>query len=188
VSELALKHQGEEIAANRASTRQAVFRSQYHFSRKPEDFPVNWRADYGRYILVFGNKGSGYDNVKARLRSTFGDSLARSVDFSSPHERACSAIKARASRASRLRCLRNKAPSLALIFCLRSLSAYWRKAVRTRAVGLLCLDDVWANSSSSFEVASSIAIFFMQNDYSSSLRLRSRFDLGAGPTAVRRKT
>jgi hypothetical protein len=118
VSELALKHQGEEIAANRASTRQAVFRSQYHFSRKPEDFPVNWRADYGRYILVFGNKGSGYDNVKARLRSTFGDSLARSVDFSSPHERACSAIKARASRASRLRCLRNKAPSLALIFCL----------------------------------------------------------------------
>lgn len=161
MSELAFEHQGEEIATDRASARQAVVRSQHDFGCKPEDFPVNRRTDHSRHRFMFGNKSSGYDNVKAGLGSAFGNTLARSIDLASPHARACSAISARASRLRRLRCLRNMAPSLASLFRLRSLSAYWRSAVRTRAVRLLRLDELSASSSRSFKVASSMAIFFI---------------------------
>lgn len=161
MSELAFEHQGEEIATDRASARQTVVRSQHDLGRKSEDFPVNRRIHHGRHRFMFGNKRSRYDNIKAWLGSAFGNPLARSVDLASPHERACSAISARAWRLRRLRCLRNMAPSLASLFRLRSLSAYWCSAVRTRAVRLLRLDELSANSSRSFEVASSMAIFFI---------------------------
>jgi hypothetical protein len=169
VSQLTFKHQREKIAADRASPWQAVFRPENNFCAETENFPVNWGTDHSRHSFVFGNKGSGDDDVKAGLGSTFGNPLARSVDFPSPQERACSTINARASRASRVRCLRNKAPSLDSLFRLRSLSAYWRSAARTRAVRLLCLDEVSASSSKSFEVASSIAILFIGRIISAAL-------------------
>ena len=162
MSQLAFKHQREKVAADRAGPWQAIFRPENNFCAETENFPVNWGTNHSRHSFVFGNKGSGYDDVKTGLCSTFGNPLARSVDLASPHERACSAINARASRARRLRCLRNKAPSLDSLFRLRSFSAYWRSAARTRAVGFLCLDEVSASSSRSFEVASSMAIFFIQ--------------------------
>lgn len=176
VSELAFKHQREEIATDPASTRQAIFRSEHDLSCESENFSVNGRADHRRHVLMFCDKRSGYFNVKAGLSSTFGDSLARSINLASPHERACSAINARASRASRFRCLRNTAPSLDSLFRLHSLSAYWRSAARTTAVRLLRLDEVSASSSRSFEVASSIAILFIRGiisavlDYAQGLR------------------
>ena len=83
VSQFTLEHQGEEIAADRAGARQAVFRAQHHFGRESENFPVNGGADHGRHIVVFGNKGSGYYDVKAGLPSTLGNSLARSVNLAS---------------------------------------------------------------------------------------------------------
>jgi hypothetical protein len=160
VGKFAFKHQREEIAADRASTRQAIFRSQHNLCREPEDFPVNRGTDHRRHMFVFCDKGSGYYNVKASS-STFGNSLARPVNLASPYECACSAINARASRASRFRCLRNKAPSVDSLFRLRSLAAYWRRAVRTTAARLLRLDEIPVSSSRSFEVASSMAIFFI---------------------------
>ena len=161
VSQLTFEHQRQEIASDRAGTWQAIFRPQLNFGGEAENFPVNRGADHGRYIIVFGDKGPGYNDVKSWFRSTLGDPFARSVDLPSSHERACSEISARACCARRLRCLRNTAPSLASVARLRSLAAYWRSAVRTSAVRLRRRDDLWAKSSRSFEVASSIAILFM---------------------------
>ena len=117
--------------------------------------------DHSRHILMFGDKGSGHNDVKTRLCSTFGNPLARSIEFASPHERPCSAMSTRAWRVRRLRCFRKIAPSLASVARLRSLSAYWRSAALTSAVRLLRRDEVSISSSKSFEVASSIAIVFM---------------------------
>jgi len=161
VSQLTLEHQGKEIAADRAGTWQAVLRPQHDLCRQSKDFSINGGADHSRHILVFGDKGSGYDDVKTGLCSTLGNPLARSVDLASPHERACSEMSTRAWRVRRLRCLRNAAPSLASLACLRTLSAYWRSAVRTSAARLRRRDDVSVSASSSFEVASSIAIVFI---------------------------
>ena len=161
MSQFAFEHQGEEIAADRAGARQAVFRPKHDFGCEAENFPVNGGADHSRYIFVFGNKSSGYDDVKAGLCSPLGNPLASAVNLTSPHGRACSAISARAWRARRLRCLRNTAPSLASLACLRTLSAYWRSAVRTSAARLRRRDDVSLSLSKSFEVASSIAIVFI---------------------------
>jgi hypothetical protein len=163
MSQFALKHQSEEIAADRAATREAVFQPQLDFGRESENLPVNGGTDHGRHIVVFGDKGSGYYDVKAGLRSALGNPLACPVDLASPHERACSEMSTRACRASRLRCFRNIAPSLASVARLRSRSTYWRRAARTIAVRLRRRrDDLSASSSRSFEVASSIAIFFMR--------------------------
>ena len=162
MSQLTLEHQGEEIAADRAGARQAVFRSQHDFGREPEDFPVNWGTDHSRHVFVFGDKSTGCYDVKTGLRAALGNPLAGAVDFPSPHKRACSAISARAWRARRLRCLLNTAPSLASRACLRTLSAYWRSAVRTSAARLRRRDDVSVSASSSFAVASSIAIVFIR--------------------------
>ena len=161
VSQFAFEHQGEEIAADRAGARQAVFRPKHDFGCEAENFPVNGGEDHSRYIFVFGNKSSGYDDVKAGLCSTLGNPLARSVDLASPHERACSEMSTRAWRVRRLRCFRKIAPSLVSVARLRSFSAYWRRAARTSAVRLRRRDDVSVSLSKSFEVASSIAIVFI---------------------------
>lgn len=169
VSQFILEHQGEEIATNRAGARQAVFRSQHDFGCESENFPVNGGTDYSRHIFMFGNKSSGYYDVKARLCSALGDPLARSVNLASPHERACSEMSSRACRARCLRCFRKIAPSLASVARLRSLSAYWRSAARTSALRLRRRADVSVSSSRSFEVASSIAILFMRRSISAML-------------------
>jgi hypothetical protein len=161
VSQLTLEHQGKEITADRAGARQAVFRAQRDFGGKAKNFPVDGGTDHCRYIFVFGNKGSRYNNVKAGLCSTLGNPLARAVNLASPHERACSDMSTRACRARRLRCFRKIAPSLPSAVRLRSLSAYWRRAARTSAPRLRRREDVPVSLSKSFEVASSIAIVFM---------------------------
>jgi hypothetical protein len=104
-----------------------------------------------------------------------------SEDYPSSHKRACSAISARAWRARRLRWLRNTAPSLASRACLRTLSAYWRSAVRTSAARLRRRDDVSVSASRSFEVASSIAIVFMRGIISALLDCAQGF--GSVPLA-----
>ena len=161
VSQLTLEHQGKEIAADRAGTWQAVLRPQHDLCRQSKDFSINGGADHSRHILVFGDKGSRYDDVKTGLCSTLGNPLARSVDLASPHERACSEMSTRAWRVRRLRCFRKIAPSLVSVARLRSFSAYWRRAARTSAVRLRRRDDVSVSLSKSFEVASSIAIVFI---------------------------
>ena len=154
MTQFIFEHQGEEIAADRAGTWQAVFRPQHDFSRESENFPVNGGTDHGRHIVVIGNKGSGYYDVKAGLRSTLGNPFARSINLASPHERACSEMSTRAWRARRLRCFRKIAPSLVSVARLRSRSTYWRNAARTSAARLRRRDDVSLNLSRSFEVAS----------------------------------
>jgi len=161
MSQLTLEHQGEEIAADRAGTWQAVLRPQHDLCRQSKDFSINGGADHRRHILVFGDKGSGYDDVKTGLCSALGNPLARAIDLPSPHERACSEMSTRAWRVRRLRCLRKTAPSLASLARLRTLSAYWRSAVRTSAARLRRRDDFSVSASRSFEVASSIAIVFI---------------------------
>jgi hypothetical protein len=162
MSQLTLEHQRQEIAADRAGARQAVLRSQHDFGRESEDFPVNWGTDHGRDVIVFGDKSTGYYNVKTGLRSALWNPFTGSVDLASPHERACSDISTRAWRARCFRCFRKIVPSLASLARRRSLSAYWRRAVRTSAARLRRRDDVSVSSSKSFEVASSIAIRFMR--------------------------
>ena len=163
VSQFTLEHQGEKIAAYRAGSRQAVFRPPHDFGRESENFPVNRGADNSGHIFVFGNKGSGYYDVKAGLSTALGNPLTRSVDLAAPHERACSEMSTRACRARRLRCFRKIAPSLVSVARLRSRSTYWRSAARTNAARLRRRrDDLSASSSRSFEVASSIAIVFMR--------------------------
>jgi hypothetical protein len=71
-------------------------------------------------------------------------------------------MSTRAWRVRRLRCLRKTTPSLASLARLRTLSAYWRSAVRTSAARLRRRDDVSVSASRSFEVASSIAIVFIR--------------------------
>jgi hypothetical protein len=161
MSQLTLEHQGEEIAADRAGAWHAVFRSQHDFGRESEDFSVNWSTDHSRHVFVFGDKSARHYDIKTGLRAALGNPLAVAVDFPSPHQRACSAISARAWRARSLRCLRNTAPSLASRACLRNLSAYWRSAVRTSAARLRRRDDASVSASRSFEVASSIAMVFI---------------------------
>jgi hypothetical protein len=160
--EFTLEHQRKEIAADGAGSRQSIFGAEHNLRCKTEDFAVNGGTNHGRDIFVLGDKGSRYNNVKTGLCPTLGNPLPRSINFPAPHERVCSAMSVRAWRERRLRCLRNMAPSLASLFRLRSLSAYWRSAVRTRAVRLLRLDEVSASSSRSFEVASSMATFFIR--------------------------
>jgi len=169
VSQFAFEHQGKEVAADRAGARQAVFRSQHDFGRESEDFPVNWGTDHSRHIFVFGDKSSGDYDVKPGLRPALGNPLARSVDLASPHGRACSDMSTRACRARRLRCFRKIAPSLPSVVRLRSLSAYWRSAARTSAPRLRRREGVPVSLSKSFEVASSIAIVFMQRIISAML-------------------
>jgi hypothetical protein len=77
--------------------------------------------------------------------------------------------------------LRNTAPSLASRACLRTLSAYWRSAVRTSAARLRRRDDVAVSASRSFEVASSIAIVFMSAIISALLACAQ--DFGSVPLA-----
>ncbi len=163
VSQLTFEHQGKEITADRAGSRQTVFLSQYDLRCEPKNVSVNGSADHGRDILMFGNKGSGNYDVKTRLVSALRNPLSRSINLASPHERACAEMSARAWRVRRLRCFRKIAPSLASVARLRSLSAYWRNAVRTSAARLRCRrDELSASSSKSFEVFSSMAIFFMR--------------------------
>ena len=128
---------------------------------EPEYCSVNWSADHRRHIIVFGNKGPGDDNVVSRFGPAFGDPLASSVNLPSPHDRACSAISARAWRASCLRCFRKITPSLASVARRRSAATYWRNAVRTSAVRLRRRDHFSVSSSRSFAVASSMAMVFM---------------------------
>ena len=161
VSQFSLEHQSKKVAADGASARQTIFWSQYHFGSEPEYCSVNWSADHRRHIIVFGNKGPGDDNIVSRFGPAFGDPLASSVNLPSPHDRACSAISARAWRASCLRCFRKMAPSLASVVRRRSAAAYWRNAVRTSAVRLRRRDDFSVSSSRSFAVASSMAMVFM---------------------------
>jgi hypothetical protein len=162
MSQLTLEHQRQEIAADRAGARQAVLRSQHDFGRESEDFPVNWGIDNSRDVIVFGDKSTGYYNVKTGLRSALWNPFTGSVNLASPHERACSDISTRAWRARCFRFFRKIVPSLASLARRRSLSAYWRRAVRTSAARLRHRDDVSVSSSKSFEVASSIAIRFMR--------------------------
>lgn len=162
MSQFTLEHQGEEIAADRAGPWQAVFWSEHHFCAEAENGAVNRGADHSGDIFVLCDKGAGYNDVKAWLCSTFGNPFAGSVDLASPHERACSDISTRAWRARCFRCFRKIAPSLASLARRRSLSAYWRRAVRTSAARLRRRDDVSVSSSRSFEVASSIAILFIR--------------------------
>lgn len=175
MSQFSFEHQGQEIAADRAGSWQAVFRTQRNFGCETESFPVNRSADYRRYIFMFGDKGTRYDNVITRFRAALGNPLTRTIDFSSPQERACSAISARAWRASRLRCLRNNSPSFASLSLRLFPSAYWRRAARKSAALLRRRDDVSANSSKSFRVASSMVMVFMERDYINTPRSRSRF-------------
>ena len=176
MSEFTLEHQGEEIATDRAGAWQTVFRPQHDLGREPENFPVNGGTNHSRHIFVFGDKGSGYYDVKARLRSTLGNPFARSINLATPHERACSEMSTRACRARRLRCFRKIAPSLVSVARLRSRLPYSRSAARTSAVRLRRRDDVSLSLSRSFEVASSIAILFMGRiisailDYAQGLR------------------
>jgi hypothetical protein len=162
MSQLTLEHQRQEISADRAGARQAVLRSQHDFGRESEDFPVNWGIDNSRDVIVFGDKSTGYYNVKTGLRSALWNPFTGSVNLASPHERACSDISTRAWRARCFRCFRKIVPSLSSLARRRSLSAYWRRAVRTSAARLRRRDDVSVSSSKSFEVASSIAIRFMR--------------------------
>lgn len=169
MSQLALKHQGEKITTDRGRAWQPILRPEYYFGRESEYLSVNRRTDEGRHVVVLSDKSTRYYDVESRLRTALRDALTGAVDFSSPHGRACSAISARAWRAIRLRCLRNIAPSLAGLACLRTLSAYWRSAVRSSAERLQRRDDVSASLSSSLEVASSIAIVFMDTSISALL-------------------
>ena len=163
MGELTLEHQSEKIAADCGHARQAVFRPEHDLSCESQDLTINRRTDDSRNILVFSDEGSGHYDVKARLCPTFGDSLARPVDLATPHERACSEISTRACRASRLRCFRNTSLSFASISrrCCRSANS--RSAARTRADRLRSRGEVFANSSNSFKVVSSMvtAIVFI---------------------------
>jgi len=161
VSQLAFKHQREKVAADRAGSWQAVLRPGHDFCAETKNFAVNRSADHSRYIFVFCDKSSGYNDVKAWFCSTLRYPFAGPVNLTSPHERACSEMRARVWRASRFRCLRNTAVSVASVVRLRSLSAYWRSAARTSAARLWRRDDDSVNLSRSFDVASSIAIVFI---------------------------
>jgi len=161
VSELALEHQCKKIAAYSGSPWQSIFWSKHDLRCEAEDFSVNGGKNHGRDSFVLRDKGSGYYDVKTGLCSTLGDPFACAIDFPAPHERACSVMSTRTWRARRLRCLRNTSPSLASVSRRRWRSAYWRNAVRTSAARLWRRDDVSVSSSRSFEVASSIAIFFI---------------------------
>jgi len=162
VSEFTLEHQCKKIAADSGGPWQSIFWSEHDLRCEAEDFSVNRGADYGRDIFVLRDKGSGYYDVKTGLCSALGNPFACAIDFSPSHERACSVMSTRACRARRLRCLRNTSPSLASVSRRRWVSAYWRNAVRTSAARLRRRDDVSVSSSKSFEVASSIAILFIQ--------------------------
>ena len=110
---------------------------------------------------MVGDKGAGGNDVKTWFRATLRNTLAGAVDFTSSHERACSAIRARASRARRLRCLRKIASSLATVFSRLCRAAYWCTAARRTAERLWRRDDVSVSLSRSFAVASSMAMVFM---------------------------
>lgn len=161
MSQFAFKHQREKVAPDRANAWQPVVRHEHDFGAKTENFSVNRSADHCRNIFVFGDKGSGDNDIKARFCSTLRYPFTGPVNLSSSHGRACSETRARFCSASRFRCLRNIAASLASIVCLRSLWAYWRSAARTSAVRLRRRDDDSVNLSRSFNVASSIAMVFI---------------------------
>ncbi len=161
VSELTFEHQGEKIAADRACAWHAVFRPQYDFGRESEDLPINRSTDDSRHIFMFGDKCPRYYDVKTGFGAALRNSFACTVDFPAPHERACSEMSARAWRARRLRFLRNTAPSFESLSLRRSRAAYWRNAVRSNAARLFRRAEPWANSSSSFTVASSTAMVFI---------------------------
>jgi hypothetical protein len=179
VSQFSLEHQGEEVAADRANTRQAVLRPQNNFGRESKNLTVHGRADHSGNIFVFGNKGSGYHDIETGFGSTLGNFLSCSVDLSSPHERACSEMSNRACRARRLRCFRKIAPSLISVARLRSRPTYSRSAARISAVRLRRRGgDFLASSSKSFDVSSSMAIFFMTPIISVPLDYAQGFDAG----------
>ena len=157
MSQLTLEHQRKEIATDRGGMRYAVLRPEHNLRGQSKDFPINGGADYRRHIFVIGDKGSGYHDVITGLSAALGNPLARSVDLATPHDRACSETSTRDWRISRLRCFRKIAPSLASLARLRSLSAYWRSAARLRGRA-----DDSLKSSRSFDVASSMAIVFME--------------------------
>ena len=155
------KHQSKKVTANGTSARQTIFRPQYHFGSESEYFSVNWSADHRRHIIVFSNEGPGDDDIVPRFGPALGNPLASPVNFPSPQERACSAINARAWRASCLRRFWKIAPSLASVARRRSASAYCRSAVRTSAARLRRRGDLSVSSSRSFAVASSMATVFI---------------------------
>jgi hypothetical protein len=169
VSELTLEHQCKKIAADGGSTWQSIFWPEHDLRCEAEDLSVNGCANHRRDVFVLCDKGSGYDDIKTGLCATLGNPFACAIDFSAPHERACSVMSTRAWRARRLRCLRNTSPSLASVARRRWVSAYWRSAVRTSAARLRRRDDVSVSSSKSFEVASSIAILFIRRIISAAL-------------------
>jgi hypothetical protein len=160
--QLTFKHQREKVTADRAGPRQAVFRPENDFCAQTENLTVNRSADHSRNIIMFCDKGSGYNDVKTWFCSPLGYPFAGPVNLPSPHERACSEMSARACRARLLRCFRNISLSLLSVTRRRSRSAYWRTAVRTSAERLHLRRDVWVSSSRSLEVASSIMIVFME--------------------------
>jgi len=155
------EHQGKKIAADGAGAGQAVVRPQNNLGGEPENLALDRRTNNRRDIFMFGNKGARDDDVKTGFAAALGNALARTVDLSSSHERACSAISARVWRARRLRCFLKMTPSFASAALCRCLSAYWRTAVRTNAAWLRRGVDAWVNLSRSLRVDSSIAIVFM---------------------------
>ena len=161
MSQFILEHQSEEVAADGASAWQTVVRPQDHFGGKPEYFAINRGTNHSRHVLVFGDKGARNDNIIARLGAALWNPLTASINFSPPHERACSAISARACRVSCLRCFRKMAPSLASVARCCSVFAYCRSAIRTSVLRLRRRDDFSVSSSRSFAVASSIAMVFI---------------------------
>jgi hypothetical protein len=124
VSQLSLEHQGEEIASYRARTREPIVMPQHYLCREAENFAIHRRTNYAGHIFVFSDKGSGYDDLIAGLGTALGNPFTSSVNLASPHERACSEMRARVWRARRFRCLRNTAASVLSVVCLRSFSAY----------------------------------------------------------------
>ena len=125
---------------------------------EPENFPIDWSTDDSRYVFMFGNEGSGDHHIETRLVTTLGEALAGAVDLAALHGRACSAIRRRAWRASRFRCLCKTSCSCSSISRCRSRSENSRTAIRTRAERLRSWGKTVVNSSRSFSVVSSMVI------------------------------
>jgi hypothetical protein len=155
MSKLTLEHQGQKIAADCTNARQALLWSQHDLRSESQYLTIHRSANHSRDIFVFGDERSGNDHVKAGFPASFGDSLARAVDLTSPHGRACSDISKRAWRARRLRCLRNIALSFASISRRTWASRNSRNALRTTAERLLG-ERPCDSSSNIFNVLSSI--------------------------------
>jgi hypothetical protein len=170
VSQLILEHQSEEIAADRANARQTILRTEHDFSRETKNFTIHGCTNYRGHVFVFSDKSPGNDNIITRFGAALRNPFTSSINLPSPHERACSEIRARAWRESRLRCLRKSLPSFASVRRRCSCSAYCLSAVRMSAARLWRREVALASSSKSFRVPSSIAMFFIDTIISAVLR------------------